>query len=94
MDSPLRFTVDLEQAHDSDVRKYVRLYAFGENDLRNQVREFYPGWRLRSFERPDPTRFHDECGYAWHAHDNRVRTNRHPFGCPTETMARSADGDR
>jgi hypothetical protein len=38
--------------------------------------------------------YHEECGYAWAVHDNRVQANRRPFGCPSEAEARAAYGDR
>ena len=37
--------------------------------------------------------FHDACGYAWWAHDNRIAGRPLPFGCPTETEARQRYGE-
>ena len=28
--------------------------------------------------------FHDECGYRWDHHNNRVKSWKGPFGCPNE----------
>lgn len=90
-DSPRAYLAQLEPMADG-ATKEVRLFAFGEHDLRNQVWSFHPGFRLRSF-RPD-TDVHEDCGYAWDAHDNRVFLNKLPFGCPTEAAARAQWGDR
>jgi hypothetical protein len=31
-------------------------------------------------------RFHDECGYDWRLHSNRVAGRPLPFGCPTDDI--------
>lgn len=38
--------------------------------------------------------FHEDCGYLWKLHDNRVAGRALPFGCPSEAEARAAWGDR
>jgi hypothetical protein len=48
---------------------------------------------LRRRNDVDPS-FHEECGYAWAAHDNTDLADRLPFGCPSESAARAAYGDR
>lgn len=40
------------------------------------------------------TGFHEACSYAWRLHDNTRAGRPQPFGCPSESEARAAWGDR
>jgi hypothetical protein len=60
--------------------------------IRQEPDPFSAG-ELRQRHGISPT-FHEECGYAWAAHDNKNRANRLPFGCPSESAARAAYGDK
>lgn len=47
------------------------------------------------FERTMPGQlFHEECGYLWSLHDNRIAGRALSFGCPSEAEARAEWGDR
>ena len=38
--------------------------------------------------------FHEECGYRWDRHNNRIKAWKGPFGCPSELDLRVMDGER
>lgn len=89
MDKAQHYLVDVEDRYDRDVRKFVKLYAYGEHDIRNQVAEMAGSWRVRRV-----LEYHEECGYVWAVHDTKIKGRALPFGCPSEAEARAAFGDR
>lgn len=74
----------MSHAQHADTRR--QRYAPRLHDV--ATRPLAPGWH------EDTSTFHNECGFLWGLHDNRIAGRPLPWGCPSEAEARSAFGDR